>query len=55
MSRYPNLNIEPENLKLKIRDDEFRNLKYQTQKHDHENILKSPKIENEFYKKSLKS
>ena len=41
---YPNLinlNNEPELLKIKTRDDEIKNLKYQTEKHDHENILKS--------------
>ena len=52
---YPNLNNEPELLKIKTRDDEIKNLKYQTEKHDHENILKSLKIENEYYKKKYKS
>ena len=28
-----------------------RNLKNQTEKHDHENILKSLKIDNEYYRK----
>ena len=51
MSTYPNLNIEPEILKIKTREDEIKNLKYQTEKHDHENVLKSPKIDNEYYKK----
>ena len=44
MSTCPNLNNEPELLKIKTRDDEIRNLKYQTEKHDHENILKCLKI-----------
>ena len=39
MATYPNKNNEPELLKIKTRDDENKNLKYQTQKHDHENIL----------------
>ena len=52
---YPNINNEPELLKLKTRDDEIKVLKYQTEKHDHENILKSPKIDNEYYKKKYKS
>ena len=52
---YPNLNIESELLKLKTRDDEIKNLKYQTEKHDHENILKGIKIENEYYRKKYKS
>ena len=38
MTTYPNLNNEPELLKLKTRDDEIKILKYQTEKHDHENI-----------------
>ena len=31
----------------KTRDDEIKNLNYQTEKHDHENFLKSIKIDNE--------
>ena len=42
-------------LKIKTRDDEIKNLKVQTEKHDHENILKSLKIDNEYYKKKYKS
>ena len=41
MSTYPNLNNEPELLKIKTTDDEIEKLKCQTEKHDHENILKS--------------
>ena len=55
MSTYPNLNNEPELLKIKTRDDEIKSLKYQTEKHDHENILKSPKIDNEYHKEKYKS
>ena len=55
MSTYPNTNNEPELLKIKTRDDEIKNLKYQTERHDHENILKSLKIDNENYKKKYKS
>ena len=51
MTIYPNLIKEPEILKIKTRDDEIKNLKYQTEKHDHENILKSLEIDNENYKK----
>ena len=54
MTTYPNLNNEPELLKLKTRDDEIKNSKYQTEKHDHENILKSLKSNIEFYKKKHK-
>ena len=55
MTNHPNLNIEPELLEIKTRDDEIKKLKYQTEKHDHENILKSLKIDNEYYKKNYKS
>ena len=55
MSTYPNLNNEPDLLKIRTRDDGIKNLKYQTQKHDHENKLKSLKIDNEYYKKKYKS
>ena len=55
MSTYPDLKNEPELLKIKTRDDEIKNLKYQTEKHDHENILKSLKIDNEHYKKKYKN
>ena len=55
MSGYTNLNNEPELLKIKAQADEIKNLKYQTEKHDHENILKSLKIDNEYYKKKYKS
>ena len=52
---YLDLKNEPELLKIKTRGDEIKNLKYQTEKHDHENILKSLKIDNEYYKKKYKS
>ena len=55
MSTYPNINNEPELLKIKTRDYGVKNSKYQTEKHDHENILKSLKIDNEFYKKKFKN
>ena len=49
MSGYPNINNEPDLLKIRTRNIEIQNLKYQTEKHDHENILKSPKIDNEYF------
>ena len=55
MSTYPNLSVELELLKTKTRDDEIKNLKYQTEKHDHENILKSLKVDNEYYRKKIES
>ena len=53
MSTYPNLKNETELLKIKTRDDEIKSLKYQTGKHDHENFLKSLKIDNMKKNKSL--
>ena len=55
MTTYPDLKNEPELLKIKTRDDEIKNLKYQTEKHDHENILKSLKSDNQYYTKKYKS
>ena len=55
MSTYPDLKNEPELLKIKTRDDEIKALKYQTEKHDYENILKSLEVDNEYYKKKYKS
>ena len=55
MTTYPNLNNEPELLKIKTQADEIKNLKYQTEKHDHENILKFLKVDNEYYKKKYKN
>ena len=56
MITYPNLNNEAEILRIKTKDDEIKNLKYetenlkyQTEKHDHENISKSVKVDNEYY------
>ena len=48
MSAYPKTKNEPELLKIKTRDDEIKNPKYQTVKHHHENILKSLKIDKEY-------
>ena len=55
MSTYPNLNNEPELLKIRSKDDQLKELQYRTEKHDHENILKSLKSDNESYKKKYKS
>ena len=52
MSVCPIINNDPEVLRIKTRDDEIKNLKYQTEKHDHEKILKSLKKDNEYYKKN---
>ena len=55
MSTYHDLKNETELLKIKTRDDEMKNLKYQNEKHDHESILKSLKADSEKYKKIFKS
>ena len=51
MCTYPNLNNDPELLKIKTKDDEIKDLKYKTGKHHHENILKFPKLDNDYYMK----
>ena len=48
MRIYPILNNDPELLKIKTKDDEIKDLKYKTEEHDHENILKSLKFDNEY-------
>ena len=51
---YPNISNETELLR-KTNYDEIKNLEYQTEKHDHEIILKSLKNDNESLKKKYKS
>ena len=55
MSTYPDLKNDVELLKIKTKDDQLRELQYKTEKHDHENILKSLKADNESIKKKYKS
>ena len=55
MTTYLDLKNEPEILKIKTKDDQLKELQYKTEKHDHENILKSLKGDNESYKKKYKS
>ena len=55
MTTYPDLKNEPELLKIKTKDDQLKELQYKTDRHDHENILKSLKVDNEYYKKKYKS
>ena len=52
---YPSLNNDPELLKIKPKDDHLKELQLRTEKHDHENLLKSLKADNEKYKKIYKS
>ena len=51
----PHLVGDPELQKIKTKDDEFYKLRYKTEKYDHENILKSFKIDNHYYKKTDES
>ena len=42
-------------MKIKTKDDQLKELQYRTEKHGHENILKSLKADNEKYKNIYKS
>ena len=42
-------------LKIETRDDEIKKIKNQIEKHDHENILKNLKVDNEYYKRKYKN
>ena len=44
---HPNLNIDPEMLIIKTKDEKIKDLSYRSEKHDHENILKSLTIDND--------
>ena len=48
MTTYPKLSNEPELLKSKTKNDQLGDLQNKTEKHDHKNILKSLKIDNEY-------
>ena len=55
MSGPPNLKSDDVDLlKIKTKDDQLKELQYKTEKHDHEDILKSLKSDNESYKKEYK-
>ena len=56
MSGYPNLKTDDvELLKIKTKDDQLKEVQYKQEKYDHENIIKSLKIDDEYYKKKYKS
>ena len=55
MTTYPDIKNDVELLKIRTRDEEIKNLKHQSEKHDFENKLKSLKSDNEYYKKKYKS
>ena len=56
MSGYPNLKTDDvEFLKIKTKDDQLKEVQYRQEKDDHENFLKSLKIDNEYYKKKYKN
>ena len=54
MSTYPNLTNEPDLLKIKTKDNGIKELKYRTEEHDYENLLKSLKSDNDYHKKKYK-
>ena len=47
--------VNPAILKVKTKHVERKDLKYKAEKHDHENILKSLEIDNDYYEKEYKS
>ena len=49
------MNNDRELLKIKTKDEESKDLKFRTEKHDHENILKSLEIDDEYHKKRYQS
>ena len=51
MNGYPNLKTDDVEILKKTKDDQLKELQYKTEKHDHENILNSLKIDNEYFKK----
>ena len=55
MTAYPDIKNDVELLKIKTKDDQLKKLQDKTEKHDHENILKSLKVDNEYYKRKYKS
>ena len=56
MTTYPKLkNENPTLSKLSTKDNELKEPQYRTEKHDQENILKSLKIDNEYYRKKNKN
>ena len=55
MSTYPDLKNDVELLKIKTRDDQLKELQYKSERHDHGNILKSLKSDNQYYTKKYKS
>ena len=44
---YTNINGDPELIKVQTKDDQLKKLQYKTENYDHENILKSLKIDSE--------
>ena len=40
---------------MKTKDDEIKVLNYKTEKHNHENVIKTLEVDNEFNKKKYKS
>ena len=46
---YPDKINDPELFKIKTEDDEIKDKKCKTEKHDHESLLDSLKVDSDFY------
>ena len=55
MSAYLKVNNDPELINIKTKYDQIKEFKYRTERHDHENILNSLIIDNEYYRKKYKN
>ena len=45
------INGDPELLKVRTKDDQLKELQYKTEKQDYEKLLKSLKVDKDYYKK----
>ena len=55
MSTNPILNNDPELFKVTTKDEQLKKVQIKTEKHDHENVLKSLRMNNEFFRKKYNS
>ena len=55
MNTHPNLNNDPELLNIKTGDDEIKDLRHKSEKYDYDIILKSLKVDIQYYKKKYKN
>ena len=52
---YPKLNGKPEKLRIGIKHNEVKKLISKTEKQSYQNLLESPKIDKEYFRKTYKS